>query len=172
MPTFKVRDLMVNVMTEQDPQIAGPCRFPTYCGFPTYCQYLTIDQCPFHTLCRYHTLIGCDPITLCHFPTRYCDWRTDWCPLGSVDPCGFVSCALGSVPPWEIDPGVVQPQDLGRLKEQLREQLARLEAAEQSAAEQMKPQTVEQIDALEQKLKDGLEELATRRKELQARPKK
>lgn len=52
------------------------------------------------------------------------------------------------------------------MKEQLKKALAQVEAKEQAVAESLKPQTVEQVDELERKMKDALQELQQRREEL------
>ncbi len=52
------------------------------------------------------------------------------------------------------------------LKEQLKQQLAEVEKQEQAAAESMRPQTVAEVDNLQKKLQDALDELKARRAEL------
>jgi signal transduction histidine kinase len=65
--------------------------------------------------------------------------------------------------------GAVDPQALAALKAQLREALRAVESAEQQLAERMSPQSVEEVEALEKKLQDALEELRTRKEHLRGR---
>ena len=44
-----------------------------------------------------------------------------------------------------------------------------MESAEQTLAERMSPQSVEEVEALEQKLQDALEELKARKEQLRDR---
>ena len=55
---------------------------------------------------------------------------------------------------------------LSALKDQLRQQLAEVEKLHSAAEAGMKPQTVEEVDMLTEKLNDALEELKSRRAEL------
>jgi 16S rRNA G1207 methylase RsmC len=64
---------------------------------------------------------------------------------------------------------VANPQNLAELKAQLRQSLAQVEAQEQVMAESMKPQTVEEVDMLEQKLTEALHELRHHKEELRRR---
>ena len=52
------------------------------------------------------------------------------------------------------------------MKEQLKQQLAEVEKQEQSAAESLRPQTVAEVDELQKKLQEALDELKARRAEL------
>ena len=56
--------------------------------------------------------------------------------------------------------------DLAVLKEQLKQQLAEVEKQETAAEASLQPQTVEEVDALAEKLREALEELKARRAEL------
>jgi hypothetical protein len=62
--------------------------------------------------------------------------------------------------------GAVNPQALAALKAQLREALRAVDSAEQLLAERMSPQSVEEVEALEKKLQDALEELRARKEQL------
>lgn len=89
------------------------------------------------------------------------------CPNASILP----PCQQGSVPITITNPTDPGPLDvsgnLQTLKEQLKQQLAALEQQEKANEESMKPQSVEEVDDLQQKLQGALEELKTRRAELQ-----
>jgi hypothetical protein len=65
--------------------------------------------------------------------------------------------------------GDVDPQALATLKAQLREALRAVESAEQTLAERMSPQSIEEVEALEQKLQGALEELKARKEQLRDR---
>jgi len=60
---------------------------------------------------------------------------------------------------------------LATLKQQLRDQLADVEALEKAAQERVRPQTLSEIDDLIKKVKDALEELEKRKKELEEKHK-
>jgi hypothetical protein len=53
------------------------------------------------------------------------------------------------------------------LKEQLKQALAQVEVQERAMDESLKPQSIDEVDQLEQKLTEALNELRTRRQELQ-----
>jgi hypothetical protein len=152
MAPFRVRDLMIDVVpTEIDIHCPTP-RSLVLCGtaFTRFCRYL-ISWDP----CRYF---------LTRDPCRY---------VLSGDPCG----AAISVPPVSlecpydfletirltpvINPGeiVATPQELGLLKTQLRQALANVEEHERLSEQRMRPQTMEEVDMLEQRLTAALEEI-------------
>jgi hypothetical protein len=62
--------------------------------------------------------------------------------------------------------------DLPKLKAQLQRALKQVEAKEEAVAKKMQPRTQEQIELLEAKLRDALEELARQKKELSAKEEK
>jgi hypothetical protein len=76
----------------------------------------------------------------------------------------------GSVPITVTGPTDPGPIELGgnlqALKEQLKQQLAAIEAQEKANEESMKPQSVAEADDLQQKLQSAMEELKSRRAEL------
>jgi hypothetical protein len=77
-----------------------------------------------------------------------------------------VTCGGSALP----GPGAaVDPQALATLKAQLREALREVETAEQVLAERMSPQSVEEVEALEKKLQDALEDLRARKEQLRGR---
>jgi hypothetical protein len=192
-PQFKVKDLMINVASETaQNQVerrlcpAGSFCWPDTNWCPTWisrcdwfsrvgchtwlsnCDWRTIvachrfiSDCPTNTvLCRYDSGICPDATLICKFSTEICPGNSIICPGGS-DPCGLS----------ELNPGDIytNPEVLGALKEHLRQTLAQVEAQERAAAENLQPQTVEQVDALTKQLTEGLEELKARRQELQKR---
>ncbi len=60
-------------------------------------------------------------------------------------------------------------QDLASLKAQLRSELQRLEAMDAAKETPRSPNTLEEVEALEQKLRAALEELDTRKQQLSHR---
>jgi hypothetical protein len=66
----------------------------------------------------------------------------------------------------------LRASDLPKLKAQLQRALKQVEAREQAVAKKLQPQTVEQIEMLEAKLREALDELARQKKELPAKEKK
>jgi hypothetical protein len=66
----------------------------------------------------------------------------------------------------------LRASDLPKLKAQLQRALKQVEAKEEAVAKKMQPHTVEQIELLEAKLREALEELARQKKELPAKEEK
>lgn len=66
----------------------------------------------------------------------------------------------------------LRASDLPKLKAQLQRALKQVEAREQAVAKKLQPRTVEQIEMLETKLREALDELARQKKELPAKEKK
>jgi hypothetical protein len=75
-------------------------------------------------------------------------------------------------------PSVIKPTsrlraaDLPKLKAQLQHALKQVEAKEEAVAKTMQPRSVEQIELLEAKLREALEELARQKKKLPAKQEK
>lgn len=65
-----------------------------------------------------------------------------------------------------LDYGTTAPTDLAALKEQLKQQIAAIEKQQAAEEENLRPQTVEDVDMLTAKLNEALEELKARRTEL------
>jgi hypothetical protein len=93
------------------------------------------------------------------------------CPLGTL-------CFPGTVCPWIFTmrflPSILcQPlnpnslEELVMLKGQLQQALAQVEAREEAMNEMMRPQTVAEAQALEEKMMNALEELRLQKEELQ-----
>ena len=66
-------------------------------------------------------------------------------------------------------PGALQVEHLQALKDELRATLDRVEAQERNLSRHQQPQTLAQVDEIEKKLNDALEELRQRRTDLQNR---
>jgi hypothetical protein len=95
----------------------------------------------------------------------------DVCITLACMPCSLQSC--GGDWPTRCHPAVTrfggfgQPEDLAVLKAQLRQALAQVEAQERVQSEMMRPQTLDEASALEEKLEAALEEVQARKEELQ-----
>jgi len=61
--------------------------------------------------------------------------------------------------------------NLAALKEQLKQQLAAVEEHEKAVGESLKPQSVSEVDDLHAKLQGAMDELKTRRAELEKQEK-
>ena len=162
---FKVRDLMIDVSPQLPQEMHAQqlfCATYTY-GCPNlthFCRYPS-DFCPNYTFvgCQVRSYFPCgrtylDP-TIIYTPTPVLD-----------DPIPFVQTPDAQAPIMNQPGMVVNPQNLAELKSQLRQSLAQVEAQEKVMKENMKPQTVEEVDMLEQKLTEALEELRQHKEEL------
>jgi hypothetical protein len=69
----------------------------------------------------------------------------------------------------EAASGGLQVEHLQALKDELRATLQRVEAQEKNLSQHQQPQTLGQVDEIERKLTEALEELRQRRAELQKR---
>jgi hypothetical protein len=104
----------------------------------------------------------------------YCGFTyVTWCRLPSVPQCfAYTHCGY-SLTPVELRqderPTGPGPVELGSLKEQLRAQLAQIEAHEQAAEAAARPQTREQAAELEEKLRGALEEVQSLKRTLPSR---
>ena len=146
MAQFKVRDLMINVVQEG--------------------QALQ-QECPLNSFCPNNT---CGfTIILCLLPTNPCGG----CTLNITVPCG--PCSLGntcgSIGPctlgFSLAPGLRQAGDLGALKQELKRVLGEIEAQERALDDSLQPQTLADIELLEEKITLGLKELQSRKEQLQ-----
>ena len=97
--------------------------------------------------------------------------RTLACIACSLESCGPRSGCHPAVSDITRTPFIVggfgQPEDLMVLKNQLQQALAQVEAQERVQNEMMRPQTLEEATALEEKLEEALEEVQERKEELQ-----
>ena len=147
--TFKVKDLMIDISS-------ATAQF----------------ACTHHTLCAGHTLVGCNyycsqvAFSICHFGCT--NHFPSICTHGSVTVT--ITCpgtlVTDTSPIFQTLPQLSGPA-LGNLKEQLKQALELAERQEAGQAEALKPQTVADAEMLEKKLGEALEELRTRKAELQ-----
>ncbi|REF99919.1 hypothetical protein DFJ67_5965 [Asanoa ferruginea] len=161
MPVFKVRDLMINLL----PEGGGPL---------PRCPGVSLPNCAANS-CFNVSVIGCGvtcpAITRCTHGTLI----ADTCPASS---CYNYTCEVTNfsrgcgqgytcLMPGE---GIGQAEDLTLLKQQLRLALEQVEAQEAARDEAERPQTIEEVDQLTERLNDALDELRRRRVELSERP--
>ena len=152
--TFRIKDLMIHVLPSSGGAAAGG-QYAITCGGVT---------CGNGWTCGWTGLMMQQPMGMhpgnansgcfcvpCSFPT--CRPHT---------PCAFSLMATDA-------PGAIESSSLPALKEQLKQALAELEQVESVLAQQEKPKTVEDIDQLEKKLLEGVEELRAMKREMQER---
>ena len=144
---FKVKDLMIDLSAQKAPQLPlcriGCTRVISYCLF-------TCSGDPTVNTCRYFesTIVTC----------RY-GITNITCIGGS---CGFSEDTIDT-----IDTIYEDPTQVSALKEKLKSALEKVEAHEKTVAENLKPQTVADVEMLETKLNEALAELKSRKTELQ-----
>ena len=184
MPRFRVSDLMINVGEGS----GGICEIITNCGGVTELCVENTQGCAFteNCLCTIQTACGdqftcqCSICTPCSQRTCGCTCTAcSYCSVCSVvTPCGRSICTFNTACGISIrctptfigaTQGGLQPEHLEQLKRELRTTLERVEAEEQRLKEQLQPQTLDDVDQLEQKLAEAQDELRKRRKELEQR---
>jgi hypothetical protein len=190
MPRFRVSDLMINVGEGGG---GFPCELITNCAGVTELCVENTQGCAFtqNCLCTIQTACGDEFTCWCSICTP-CSPRTCGCtctacsactgctvitPCGQLSHCTFrTACTFASACGVSIRctptfaqgfAGGLQPEHLSQLKEELRATLEQVEAEEQRLKERMQPQTLDDVNQLEQKLTDALDELRRRREELE-----
>ena len=187
MQRFRVSDLMINV----GEGTGGGCNLITECGEVTFlcvedtqgCAFTENCRCTIHTACGDELTCQCSVCTPCSARTCGCTCTAcSVCTVCTVHTCGCTRCSvrtfctpysvcgisIGCTPTFAPSvSGGLTPEHLGRLKEALRSRLEELEAHEQRLKERMQPQTLEEVDQLEKKMTEALEELRRRREELE-----
>lgn len=161
---FKFKDLVVDIVAEgageqlRCPQLTICANFT--CGFVTpWCNWPTKWGCGWRTPCGF---ISPDP----------CRWGS--CGISPIDPCGAISpvCGGGSLTPTifeQITPTIVQQpgvEQLSVLKQQLQQQLSQIEEMERTQAEAARPQSLQEAEDLERRLKSALEEVQAMKRNL------
>lgn len=138
------------------PCSAHPCSANACSAHPCSANVCSIQYCSLHPC----TLVACSE--------RVCSLRYSIvCPNVT-----YVTCPGDTlVPTGPGDPGPEQLTSLAELKAQLKKQLAAVEEHEKATAESLKPQTVAEVDDLQAKLQAALEELKSRRAELEKQDK-
>ena len=149
---FKIKDLMIKVLpgAEGATEPREGCNVPSTCGDCSACTEGS-NPCPGGFTCDWGT---------------FCDYTVCGGTCVCTD-CSYPSCGHTCTP---LD---TKPQgrrrvtgNLWELKAALKRQLASIEAQEQLSEQVLKPRTLEEAEALEQKLKEALEELQDIKKQL------
>jgi len=149
MPRFKIKDLMIDVVSKAED--AGKFRIPGC--WP----YITphVPTCLGYKTCRYAiTRINCWPYVT-HIT---CCYGTIWLEKE------FEVCPANSGMPIELNPAILyemDPRDLAEMHELLLKEVAKVEAIEHQVVQQMAPQTLEEVELLESKFNEALNELET-----------
>ena len=153
---FKVKDLMIDVSAAAG---ALPDQAALYCRFGcTY--YAAFSGC--HLACTYLAFSGCHYGCSFAFPS-YCHYGsvtvtiTQTCPGSLVTDTGPI---LQTIPQ-------LGGEALGNLKEQLKTALEMAEKQQAAEVQSQTPQTVADVEMLEKKLGEALDELRARKSELQ-----
>ena len=121
---------------------------------------------------------GCSICSNCTGCTHCTNCTCTKCTHCSVHTCTFhTACTVCSRNSCEASARLpvakrLRASDLPKLKAQLQRALKQVEAREQAVAKKLQPQTVEQIEMLEAKLREALDDLARQKKELPAKEKK
>ena len=154
MAEFKVKNLMIDIVSARTGDVAGPiCRFPT-----RDCLHFTLG-------CRLNTFACPDRSIVCRDPTIV------GCFKGSCfvsDGCGVNYSTCMDTRLWVIDIErlVINPDDINVVQAQLDEALKAVSVRANEIAQDMAPQTLEQAELLESGLKDALEEVQAVKKKL------
>jgi hypothetical protein len=150
---FKVKDLMIDVSSATGALQNQPALF---CRFG--CSYLAFSGCNWG--CSYLAFSGCYFGCSFYYPS-YCQYGsvtvTVGCPGSLVTDTGPI---LQTIPQLSGDA-------LGNLKEQLKAALDMAEKQQAAETEAQTPQTLADVEMLEKKLAEGLDELRARKAELQ-----
>ena len=161
---FRVKDILIDVLQPQ------PCPNHSLIACHFFCTHLV--SCHFGCSHQISCHLGCSLQISCHWNPTLVTCHFQCTHIGSVCPAGTIVCPGGSIacPGGSIVCGgsVLEqtPIDPGVIRERIKAELAAAQAAEEAAAEAMKPQTLEQVDLLEGKLKEALTYLGRRREEL------
>jgi len=162
MRQFKVRDLMINLVPEG--------------GVAQFCKVVTLPDC------AYDSQVGMDcVISICRTVSRCVQVTL----LGACDADGGASCdacytkstvTTGTCKPGtggKVGPDAQQYlEDLAILKAELQATLSRVEERERVVEESLRPQSLDEVQQLEERLTGALEDLRARRTEIEQAPTK
>jgi len=173
MPQFKVRELMINVLPESSQDQRIVCDFSFCDNLSRYCA-ITVPNCGSVSNINCRVSI-CPRVTLLEAVScnDACCTLVD-CSTGCTPACtiectnqqctGFLSCHPAVTTTQRAD---LQLEELTILKQQLRQALRVIEMQKQVLTESLRPQTLEQVQEIEEKLSGALEEMRMRRAELE-----
>jgi hypothetical protein len=154
---FNLKNLMVQIRPDLE-QFQGVCwQYISGCAY-VVSRWRTIGYCcGWWTDCNHHTIINCQR----YFTIDPCGGLRSLCDPFSSDPCGPISPYVGA--PGE---DVINPEVLPVLRQHLKQALEGLDRLEQQAKELDLPQSLEEIDQEEARLRAALDELQARRQEM------
>jgi hypothetical protein len=138
---FRVKDLMISVLNKPEGLLE--------------CARGTVDP----------RIIALTPA----FTPRLCNMWT-WvvpCPGNSIIPCGGVSCGASDDPIYRLTDYIRTDEELAVLKERLKQRLQEVEELERVRAAEMRPKTLEEVQALKGQVAAAMDELNTMEEELQ-----
>ena len=167
MPTFKIKDLMINLPTGTDICIAHTTQ--TFCRIA--CQS-GLSGCFLHTT---QTCGGCSIQFSCFTHScgfTNCGFVSNTC--GFSHGCGGTINCGGSIDPTFVNQGGVIPtthDEINILREQLKQQMVALDEHEKALNEQLQPSTLEEADALEKSLTEALAEVKVQKEKLKKQKK-
>jgi hypothetical protein len=157
MPRFKVKDLMIDIVSiKEDAQKLYP---------RTCLRYFTpLPTCLNYKTCRWAISdITCVPgVTWIN-----CGNRTVWAEQQ------FEVCPGNSGMPIELDPQILyamDPRELAMVRELLLKEVAKVKEIEQRVSAEMAPQTLEEVELLESKIQEAAAELEMFRERFAKRP--
>ena len=153
MRRFKVKDLMIDVVSADVDRDTVELKELRYCWILNSCHHILSDACKFLvSYCRpYPSFDACALI------------RTNWCtPIQS----GLVACPGVSEFEFDTERLVFDPDELIIIREHTEAILGRVAEAEEIAAMQMTPKTVKEVEGLEAQLNEALDELASLKKSM------
>ena len=140
---FRIKDLLINVLPpgKEDPD-CGDTGWPD-CGGTEWCGGTWCPHSP--------------PVYPCYVHAKHC--------LGTPT-VHWTPWQFAAMRPADPDAAAKQ---LSTMKAQLKQSLAEIEEHEKRIGERSQPQTVEEIEALQSKLREALDELERRKSDLKKR---
>lgn len=150
---FKTKDLTINVGGVED--IANID--------PQFC--FQFSPCPPLSQCRFVSPHCPGASIFCHVWTPHCRWHTT-IGCGAFTP-PWTGCTFDTTIVFDQQQQVVlPPEQLAAMKQELQSAMAAIEAREAEAVAADQPQSVEEAEELEAKLKDALDEVGKIKKKL------
>ena len=149
MPTFRIKDLAINVASAKIADIDKICLFPTrQCGYLLSqgcrpCSFYISDPC-------WHWTQNCGA----------CSFLSDGCGLN------YSTCWRSDIFLINIKDLVINPADVTIVRQQMDAVLKAVQERGAEIAASMRPQTAAQIEMLEKQLSEALKELGTLKKEI------
>ena len=149
MSEFRLKNLMIDVL---DRSVRD--KFPDLCLFPTrYCRF-------FISRCIQPTFIACRFDTIDCLITNHCLLTNGGCGVN------YSTCYQTDLFIIDLKTLVINPADIRVVQQQLKEVFSAVEERAAEVQHNMAPQSIEQINVLEDQLKGALDELANLKKQM------